>query len=286
MIAHRVVACFLLMAGATLGAACTGSGTASLPVPGSKAPVPHSDSTKPPLRAIGVPRDVGPSFVSPLRLPGITYPVCDIRYVSGDFTGDGRTDRIWLFGRAPSSDRRCPPGMPNEVVGLQQGATGPIALAAQSLKCAPTCIIAGAADLNHDGIPEVLMGVHVFYPTSPVGLRAFTVGTTTHVDGNGKVLWEVMEPSGTPLQLKYGSGGAGAWDFNVACALHPPGTLLQLAGTSDGGSGPMRWRITTYRLAFGAAGAYATVTGHGARRSTRSQSPTSAPSCWPDLQIG
>jgi hypothetical protein len=150
---------------------------------------------------------------------GISSTLCDVSELHADFTGDGTEDTVWVG--IPARGDRCPlPGNGTGFAAIDVTGDG---LADGSYVDLPNCFDCrayAAADLDGDGIPEVIVLIQAS-ATPTYGVYEAIVGPNTD-PSSGIVPVTLMSDSpgmrlsaGDPMVLT--SGGDEGYSFAVGC---------------------------------------------------------------------
>jgi hypothetical protein len=170
----------------------------------------------------------------------VASATCDVTTMSGDVDGDGTSDTLSI-GTIVSADLSCP-SHGTRILTIDLGAEGTFDVRTGPPDCSTWCVAFALADLNHDGVAEILLNEGHLAP--PVSAE---IGVYELRDG---MLQPVSFPDGKnrfPLQNSW-QGYLGAYCTNPTSfwlwegATDANGTLQSSSGTA--------YRLNVDALAF------------------------------------
>jgi hypothetical protein len=185
-------------------------------VPFSEAPAPKSELCGAPLQgsAANFPESTDASGLD----IGIGVPLCNVSTIGADFTGDGRKDTVWVG--MPSRGARCPlPGNGEGFVAIDVTGDGSADGSYSGIRYCFVCRAYAAADLDGDGVPEVIVLIQAS-STPEFGVYEAIRGNVEPPEGILPVTMSTDAPSlrlsaGDPVTLT--TGGDEGYSSAVSC---------------------------------------------------------------------
>lgn len=166
---------------------------------------------------------------------GLRRSLCDAVHFSGDVDGDGAVDRVWLGGQAfPSGACPAEPSR-RRILVVDLHRDGSPDVTSTAMDCSTWCVLFALADLNADGVAEILVNEgHLAPPVSAL------IGT-----------YELRNGHLGPVKLPDGGnrfGLANSWTGYSGAFCGAAGTFALWSGTTDGGGTLRKVGWYTYGL--------------------------------------
>jgi hypothetical protein len=166
---------------------------------------------------------------------GLRRDLCDAVHFSGDVDGDGTLDRVWLGGQAfPSGACPAEPST-RRILVADLHRDGSPDITSTAMDCSTWCVLFALADLNADGVAEILVNEgHLAPPVS--------------------ALIGVYQLRGAHLEpVNFPDGGnrfslSDSWQGYSGAFCGAAGTFVLWSGTTDGGGTLRKVGWYSYRL--------------------------------------
>jgi len=166
---------------------------------------------------------------------GLRRDLCYAVHFSGDVDGDGTLDRVWLGGQAFPSGA-CPAEQSRRrILVIDLHRDGLPDVTSTAMDCSTWCVLFALADLNADGVAEILVNEgHLAPPVSAI------IG-----------VYQLRNAHLEPVELPDGGnrfGLANSWTGYSGAFCGAAGNFVLWSGTTDGGGTLRKVGWYTYGL--------------------------------------